>query len=79
VFYPAISNLGGNPTFSNSAQPVKLESHLLMKPEAWPETDAVVRLEFLKFIRPEIAFASATLLSEQIGQDVAQAKAFFNV
>lgn len=65
----AVTNVGVRPTFGGGS--VSIESHLLgFDREVY---DRTAEVEFLRFLRPERAFASAQQLKEQIARDVQQA------
>lgn len=68
--YPAVTNIGMNPTFGGNA--LTVEAHLLrFKREIYGEK---LRLHFYQRIREERAFASAAELVKQIHQDIEHAK-----
>lgn len=75
--YPAITNVGFNPTFQEGSgmERLKIETHLL-------DYDgqlygARIRLHFLKRVRGEVKFAGIDPLREQIQKDVAFARDYF--
>lgn len=72
--YKAVTNIGYNPTFGNDE--ISVESFLL-------EADVdlygkEMELEFIARLRAERKFASPAALVEQIGKDIARAKAIFD-
>lgn len=72
--FPGVANYGLRPTVEQSVQP-RLEVNVL-GPCPFAGGD-VVRAEWLRFLRPEIKFASVEELTVQIAQDRALAEAFF--
>lgn len=72
--YAGVANYGLRPTVEQSTQP-KVEVHML-GPCPFAGGDAV-QIEWLRFQRPEIRFASVEELTAQIGKDRAAAEAFF--
>jgi riboflavin kinase/FMN adenylyltransferase len=73
-FLPAVANYGLRPTVEKSNQP-RIEAHVLVDCP-FGEGDAV-RVEWLRFIRPEKKFSSISALTDQIGSDRREAAAFF--
>jgi len=71
--YPSATNVGIRPTFDG--QQLMVESHLL----GFNETLRAGRLEtrFHRRLRAEMKFSSAELLREQIEQDIARTRRFF--
>lgn len=72
--YPAVANYGLRPTVENSAQP-RVEANLL-GPCPFAGGDQI-RVEWLRFIRPEMKFANTDELAAQIAKDRAGAEAYF--
>ena len=75
VFYFGIANVGIKPTFGKSLPLVEVylfdvESNLYQK---------IVRIEFLRFIRPENRFAGPEALRAQIARDVEYAQVLLRV
>ncbi len=72
--FPAVANYGVRPTVESALEP-RLEAHLL---GACPfgEGDHV-KVEWLRFLRPERKFAGLEELRAQIAQDRAEAERFF--
>ena len=69
--YNAVTNIGIRPTVHNGDK-VSVESHLLdFSGNLYGQP---VKVEFLKFLRPEIQFKSTEELSEQIQRDMKTAK-----
>ena len=72
--YGAVTNVGTRPTFDHSETTV--EAHLLdFSRDIYGQ---LLRLDFLARLRPESKFASASALSAQLRQDVAQARAWLD-
>lgn len=67
---PAVTNVGVRPTFTDEGR-VSVESHLMGFDRDVYEQAA--RVDFLRFLRPERAFASAEELRGQIARDVQSA------
>lgn len=73
-YLPAVTNVGVRPTFQ-SDDAVTVETNILdFDGELYGET---VRVEFLKFIRPEQRFPDTESLSGQIHRDMETARAWF--
>lgn len=70
----AVANYGVRPTVENSSEP-RVEAHLL-GPCPFGEGDHVT-IEWLRFLRPEMKFASVEELRAQIARDRAAAVGFF--
>ncbi|THB75593.1 MAG: bifunctional riboflavin kinase/FAD synthetase [Gammaproteobacteria bacterium] len=73
--YPAVANVGCRPTVDGTL--TVLEVHILEFDE--DIYGRYIRVGFLHFLRPEQKFDSVDELREQIEQDVAQSKKFFNL
>ncbi len=73
--YTAVTNIGVRPTVSDG-KTVTVESHLLDFSGNLYGRRA--RVEFYKFLRPEMKFASCEELSEQIHRDAQAAKKYFS-
>jgi riboflavin kinase / FMN adenylyltransferase len=73
---PAVANYGVRPTVEKTDEP-RLEAHLL-GPCPFGEGDPV-RIEWLRFLRPEMKFAGIDELRGQIARDRAAAESFFLV
>lgn len=70
---PGVANYGLRPTVENAERP-RLEVHVLGE---CPLTEGdAVRVEWLKFLRPEKKFSDVAALRAQIGADRAEAEAF---
>lgn len=69
--YPAVANVGVNPTFAEALQKsrLKVECHLI--DQNLDLYGQEVRFQFLDFIRPEKKFSTVNDLVQQIKQDVA--------
>ncbi len=72
--YCAVTNIGIRPTVGNGSR-VSVESHLLNYSGNLYGRQA--RVEFYKFLRPEIKFESFDILSEQIHRDSEAAEEYF--
>ncbi len=70
---PAVANLGRNPTYGDTD--LHLEVHLMAA--CGDLYRRVLRIRFLKHLRPEVKFATPQALKEQITRDVDEARAFF--
>ena len=69
-----MANYGLRPTVENVSEP-RLEVHVL---GACPFTEGdAVKIEWLKFLRPEAKFANVDELRAQIARDRATAEQFF--
>lgn len=79
--YPAISNLGVRPTVSSSKRLV-LETHILEGFECLQrdrgEVDSL-KVEFLKYLRPEMKFDSLENLKSQIQVDIKKGREFYSL
>ncbi|MGZ4886524.1 MAG: bifunctional riboflavin kinase/FAD synthetase [Candidatus Aminicenantales bacterium] len=71
--YPSVTSIGTNPTFGPN--PVRVETHLLDRRARLLGAGLSVRL--LRKIRPTRKFQDPQALVEQIGKDVAAARAYF--
>jgi riboflavin kinase/FMN adenylyltransferase len=69
----SITNCGFRPTFGG--RHLTIETHLLEPLEGDPPRR--IKVEFLRFVRPERAFESSAALRSQIGRDVARAREYF--
>ena len=67
--YPAITNIGVNPTVEDTEE-IRVESHILnFKDDLYGE---IIEVRFYEFIRPEKKFQSVDELKEQIMKDMSQ-------
>ena len=67
--YPAITNIGVNPTVEDTKE-IRVESHILnFKDDLYGE---IIEVRFYEFIRPEKKFQSVDELKEQIMKDMSQ-------
>lgn len=73
---PAAANLGIRPTFVNIYKKPILEIHILSDEEILPSGN--IEVVFIKKIRDEIKFFTATELADQIEKDIAQVKNLFS-
>jgi riboflavin kinase / FMN adenylyltransferase len=69
---PSVTNIGLRPTFENNATFGRVEAHLLDFNEDLYGTD--LRLDFVKYLRPEQRFPSARALLDQIQLDIQNAR-----
>lgn len=72
--YHGVTNVGRKPTIAGE-NPVGVETHIL--DVAQDLYGKEVKVEFLKFVRPEQKFDSVESLKNQMQQDVATAKRYF--
>lgn len=72
----AVANYGVRPTVEQSAEPL-IEVHLLGNCPFW--TGDVIKVEWLRFIRPEMKFGNVDELRAQIARDRAAAAADFSL
>ncbi len=72
IAIPSVTNIGLRPTFETGDSLARIETHLLDTSEDLYETE--MRLECIKFIRPEQRFASVHDLVEQIHTDIQDAR-----
>lgn len=69
---PAVTNIGVRPTFENHTGNARVEAHLLdFHEDLYGEE---LRLDFVKFLRPEQRFPSVRALLDQIQQDIQNAR-----
>ena len=74
---PSISNIGKRPTVSG--ENINIETHVIDFENHGDDTnlyDKRIKVELLKFLRPEIKFSSLLELKKQIGIDTQKAKNF---
>ena len=71
--FASISNLGNNPTVGGES--LRMETHIL--DFAGDLYEQNVRVELLKFMRPEQRFDSVEALQTQVAKDIASAKEYF--
>jgi riboflavin kinase/FMN adenylyltransferase len=75
--YPAVANYGVRPTIEDSSN-IGLEIHLLEKPAlGWPVQGDLIHVDWLRYMRNEQRFESVDALREQIAEDVANARLYF--
>jgi riboflavin kinase/FMN adenylyltransferase len=72
--YKSVTNVGLNPTFEDT-KTIKIETHFLDVNTNLYGKEIV--LHFLKYIRPEIKFASKTEIANRIKEDTKIAKSYF--
>lgn len=71
--FASISNMGNNPTVGGES--LRMETHILdFSGDLYEQT---VRVELLKFVRPEQKFDSVEALQKQVALDIAAAKEYF--
>lgn len=69
---PSVTNIGVRPTFENHTGSARVEAHLLdFHEDLYGEE---LRLDFVKFLRPEQRFPSVRALLDQIQQDIQNAR-----
>ncbi|MBF0310106.1 MAG: riboflavin biosynthesis protein RibF [Magnetococcales bacterium] len=73
VWYPAVSNIGCNPTFGGEHP--RLETHILA--EVGVLYSRGIRIRFCKWLRDERPFPDARALLTQIEHDIATARTWF--
>ncbi len=73
-YFYGVMNIGTSPTFSKDCLK-KIEIHIIGKNKGWDTK--VFEVEILQYIRPEKQFSSASALVQQIKQDVAHARFYF--
>lgn len=73
--YAGVANYGLRPTIEQNAQQPRIEAHLF-GPCPFAGGDKI-RIDWLRFIRPELKFGSMEELTAQIARDRADAEAFF--
>ena len=74
-----VANYGLRPTLEQNATQPRLETHILLGAGAtcpFASGDEI-RVEWLRFLRPEMKFSSAAELAAQIARDRAEAEKFF--
>lgn len=69
---PSVTNIGLRPTFQSTSNLSRVEAHLLDFDEDLYGTE--MRLDFVKYLRPEQRFPSAGALLDQIKQDILNAR-----
>ncbi len=69
---PAVTNIGVRPTFTANVEIPRVEAHLLDFNEDLYGME--MRLDFVKFLRPEQRFSSSNTLLDQIRQDILHAR-----
>ena len=69
--WPAVLNMGFNPTFVSSPSQWKTEVHIINRKTHWRKKECEV--ELVAYIRPEKKFSHAGALVQQIKKDIAQA------
>ncbi len=74
--FPSITNIGYNPTFENTDSYLKVETHIFdFDRDIYGEH---LKIELIQFHRDEIKFSSVDALKNQIANDIAAAKKFFD-
>ncbi len=76
VCFDSVTNVGNRPTFGPDS--FAIESHMLNFHPIELTADTPMELMFLKWLRPEMKFASTDALREQIAKDVHKARRFFH-
>jgi riboflavin kinase / FMN adenylyltransferase len=75
--FESVSNVGMRPTFGGQA--FAIETHLLNFHAIPLDESTQIEISFLKWLRPEVRWANAEALKEQIGKDVTEAKRLFSL
>lgn len=75
--FDAVTNVGNRPTFG--ADSFSVESHLLNFHPIDLNENTLLRLAFLKYLRPEVRWPNPEALRAQIGIDAARAKRYFSL
>ncbi len=75
--FMAVTNVGRRPTFGGGDRMVETFVLDIEDPAAFTIYGRRARVEFLKFLRPDMMFTSAESLIEQMDQDVVHARNFF--
>ena len=73
--YDGVTNIGYNPTFSNNI--LSVETHLL--DFSGDILGKIIKVNFLQRLRDEKSFDNIKELSDQIAQDIRQARKLFNI
>ena len=77
--FSGVANYGLRPTVEQQSAQPRLETHLIGPCEPCPfGSGDKIRVEWLRFIRPEMKFASVAELTAQIACDRADTEKFFN-
>jgi len=71
ISYPAITNIGTNPTVESSPKR-KVETHVLNNPNFGELYGSEIIIELLSFIRSEKKFTNVTEMVQQIKKDIAK-------
>jgi riboflavin kinase/FMN adenylyltransferase len=74
---PGVANYGLRPTVEQGAAQPRLETHLLGPGPCPHGAGDTIRVEWLRFIRPEMKFSGVGELTAQIARDRAEAEKFF--
>jgi riboflavin kinase/FMN adenylyltransferase len=75
--FESVTNVGMRPTFGGTA--FAIETHLLNFHPIPLDESTQIEISFLKWLRPEVRWANAEALKEQIGKDVTEAKRLFSL
>lgn len=75
--YPGLTNIGYRPTFDDQKSPQRLSVETFLIDQHVDLYEEHARIQFLKWLRPEIKFASPEQLVQQIQKDVATARNYF--
>lgn len=75
VDYPAVTDVGVKPTVSEETGPAAESFLLNFDGDLYGKT---VRLSLLQYLRPERRFPSTAALTAQIGEDIRQARLYFD-
>lgn len=73
--FPAITNIGYNPTFQSNESTLKVETHIFdFNREIYGEQ---IKVELFHFHRDEIKFSNTEALKQQIDKDMTEARQYF--
>ncbi len=77
ICYEAMTNIGLRPTIDEEIKTITIESHVFSGD--FSSKTENIRVEFIKFIRPEQKFASVSELTSQIQKDEGEIRRFFKL
>lgn len=73
--WPAVTNVGRNPTFTDAGAPVTVETHVLDQDLGERLYGMQIEVSFIAHLRSEVKFSGPEALIEQIRRDVEAARA----
>ena len=73
--WPAVTNVGRNPTFTDAGAPVTVETHVLDRDLGDQLYGVEIEVSFIAHLRSEVKFSGPEALIEQIRRDVEAARA----